>query len=72
MSNNVDFTFSDLIAGYVDEYDASEDAFTMKTSDDREYKVCFTANTYAEIVRNLGEAYQDATDWHLRHPAMFE
>ncbi|MCB9103722.1 MAG: AGE family epimerase/isomerase [Anaerolineales bacterium] len=61
MSNKVDFTFSDLVAGYVDEYDASEDAFTLKTSDERTYKVYFTANTFAEITRNLGEAYHDAT-----------
>jgi mannose/cellobiose epimerase-like protein (N-acyl-D-glucosamine 2-epimerase family) len=59
--NKIDFTFSDLIAGYVTGFDRSQDAFTLKTSDDREFLVHFSANVYGELVRNLGEAYHDAT-----------
>ena len=61
MGNAIDFTFSDLIAGYVTEYNADRDTFNLKTSDNREYTVYFTPTTYAELLRNLGEAYQDAT-----------
>ncbi|ACK73074.1 conserved hypothetical protein [Gloeothece citriformis PCC 7424] len=61
MANAIDFTFSDLIAGYVTYYNEQEDCFGLKTSDSREYEVYFTPTAYAELVRNLGEAYQDAT-----------
>jgi mannose/cellobiose epimerase-like protein (N-acyl-D-glucosamine 2-epimerase family) len=59
--NKLDFTFSDLIAGYVTGFDATTDRFTVKTSDGRPYEVGLTPNTYAEIVRNLGEGFKDAT-----------
>lgn len=61
MTNQIDFTFSDLIAGYVTAYDADNDSFGLKTSDGREYTVHFSANCYAELVRNLGEPFHDAT-----------
>lgn len=57
----VDFTFSDLIAGYVTQYDPAKDAFGMKTSDDREFMVSLTPTVFAELIRNLGEAYHDAS-----------
>ncbi|MDJ0581601.1 N-acyl-D-glucosamine 2-epimerase [Crocosphaera sp.] len=61
MANAVDFTFSDLISGYITKYDADQDAFGLKTSDDREYTVYLTPTTFAELIRNLGQGYQDAT-----------
>ncbi len=61
MANAVDFTFSDLIAGYITQYYPDRDAFDLKTSDDREYTVYLTPTTYAELIRNLGQAFQDAT-----------
>ena len=57
----IDFTFSDLIAGYVTQYHSSQDAFGLKTSDGREFLVKLTPTVYAELLRNLGEAYHDAT-----------
>jgi hypothetical protein len=57
----IDFTFSDLIAGYVTSYDKDRDVFGLRTSDGREFTVAITATTYAELVRNLGEPYHDAT-----------
>ena len=57
----IDFTFSDLIAGYVTRYDPTKDMFGLKTSDGREFKVNLTPTVFAELVRNLGEAYHDAT-----------
>ena len=59
--NDVKFTFSDTIAGYVTEYDRNRDIYTVKTSDDREFRIKLKSNTYAQLVRNLGDPYQDAT-----------
>jgi putative intracellular protease/amidase/mannose/cellobiose epimerase-like protein (N-acyl-D-glucosamine 2-epimerase family) len=59
-----DFEFSDLVAGYVDSFDADEGAFTMHTSDGRTLRVHLTPTTYAEFLRNLGHPYLDATE-HL-------
>ena len=61
MVNNIDFTFSDTIAGYVTSFDEDEDAFGLKTSDGREFRAHLTANTYAAAIRNFGEAYLDTT-----------
>ena len=57
----VDFTFSDTIAGYVSSYNSGAAYFTLRTSDDREFAVHLTPNTYARYSYNLGEQYQDAT-----------
>ncbi|HRX59764.1 MAG TPA: N-acyl-D-glucosamine 2-epimerase [Candidatus Competibacter sp.] len=59
--NKIDFTFSDLIAGYVTGYDKASDSFGLKTSDGREFTVHIAVNCYAELVRNLGEAFHDAS-----------
>ncbi|HZP82153.1 MAG TPA: hypothetical protein VFB21_10970, partial [Chthonomonadaceae bacterium] len=57
--NEINFTFSDTIAGYVTAFDEKTNLFTLKTSDDREYHCLLTAATYAELVRNLEEPYKD-------------
>ena len=59
--NQFDFTFSDTIAGYVTGYDRDTDTYTVQTSDEREYAIKLKDNTYAMLVRNLDEPYQDAT-----------
>lgn len=59
--NRIDFTFSDLVAGYVTHFDASSDSFSLSTSDGREFHVRIASNCFAEFVRNLGEAFKDAT-----------
>jgi mannose/cellobiose epimerase-like protein (N-acyl-D-glucosamine 2-epimerase family) len=59
--DNMRFTFSDTIAGYVTGYDRGTDIYTVKTSDGRQFSIKIKGNTYAQIVRNLGEPYQDAT-----------
>ncbi len=59
--NQINFTFSDTIAGYVIQYDRETDSFGIRTSGGREYQVRLKGNTYANLVRNLGEPYQDAT-----------
>jgi len=57
----INFTFSDTIAGYVTDFKLSEQWFKMKTSDEKEFTVNITPTTYAKLARNLGEPYQDAT-----------
>ena len=62
--NNLDFCFSDLIAGYVTEFDPDRDdygVFRLQTSDKRDYEIELTDMTYAQLIRNLGEPYQDCT-----------
>jgi mannose/cellobiose epimerase-like protein (N-acyl-D-glucosamine 2-epimerase family) len=59
--NDINFTFSDLIAGYVTSYDRSADIYSVKTSGGREFQIKLKGNTYAQLVRNLGDPYQDST-----------
>lgn len=62
--NSIDFSFSDMIAGYVTEFNPDKGAsgtFSLSTSDGREFEIALTSSTYAELVRNLGEPYQDCT-----------
>ena len=61
MDSRMHFTFSDTIAGSVTAYQADEDVFTLRTIDGREFDVALTNQTYAEVIRNLGEGYLDAT-----------
>ncbi|MGK7873984.1 MAG: AGE family epimerase/isomerase [Xenococcaceae cyanobacterium] len=61
MSNEVKFTWSDLIAGHVTRLDADNDVFFIKTSGELEYRVTLSPNASARLVRNLGEGYRDAT-----------
>jgi hypothetical protein len=58
---DINFTFSDTIAGYVTDFSLREKKFKLKTSDDREFTITLMSNTYARFARNLGEGYQDAT-----------
>ncbi|GIE77962.1 hypothetical protein Aph02nite_39120 [Actinoplanes philippinensis] len=58
--NELNFTFSDLVAGYVTGFDPSTDTVTLNTSDGRPYAARLTPTTVAEMLRNLGEAYVDA------------
>jgi mannose/cellobiose epimerase-like protein (N-acyl-D-glucosamine 2-epimerase family) len=57
----IDFPFSDTIAGYVMDVDRERQGFRVRTSDDREFRIRLKPNTYAQIVRNLGEPYIDCT-----------
>ena len=61
MAERVDFSFSDLIAGYVTQYDADSDVFGLKTSDGREFKVKLSPMAYAKVIQNFDEGYPDAT-----------
>ena len=64
MINQIDFSFSDLIAGYVTYFAPHQGAFGvfgLRTSDGKEYDVALTSMTYAQLLRNLGEPYYDCT-----------
>jgi mannose/cellobiose epimerase-like protein (N-acyl-D-glucosamine 2-epimerase family) len=56
--NEMKFTFSDTIAGYVTSYDRESDTFGLRTSDGREYKLKLKSNTYGWIANNLDEPRQ--------------
>jgi mannose/cellobiose epimerase-like protein (N-acyl-D-glucosamine 2-epimerase family) len=59
--NDIDFTFSDTVAGYVTQFDSGKDTYTVKTSGGQEYQINLKKNTYAQLVRNLEEPYYDCT-----------
>jgi mannose/cellobiose epimerase-like protein (N-acyl-D-glucosamine 2-epimerase family) len=59
--NELAFTFSDLIAGYVTHFNRAEKAFGLRTSDGRDFQASLTPSTYARIAQNLEEPYQDCT-----------
>lgn len=58
--NQIDFTFSDTIAGYVKEADVAQGTFTLTTPGGSEFSGKLTSATFAEFARNLGESYKDA------------
>jgi mannose/cellobiose epimerase-like protein (N-acyl-D-glucosamine 2-epimerase family) len=51
--NQMNFEFSDTVAGYVQSFDKEKDTFVLKTSDGRDYAVRFAPNTYGWVVNNL-------------------
>ena len=62
LMDKMHFTFSDLISGYVTQYEwEKRNFFMMKTSDGREFEVKIGDNCFAELLRNLGDAFIDCT-----------
>ncbi|MBD0420430.1 AGE family epimerase/isomerase [Streptomyces sp. NPDC052309] len=59
MAADLAFSFSDSTAGYITDHRAG--TFRVKTLDDREVTVHLTETTTAQLLRNLGEPYQDVT-----------
>lgn len=53
--------FSDTVAGTVVHQDRESDEYVVKTSGVRRYTVKLKDNTYAQLVRNLGDPYLDCT-----------
>jgi len=58
--NQIDFTFSDTIAGYVTSVDLANGVFSLKTPGDKVFEVKLTSATFGEFIRNLSTSYQDA------------
>jgi hypothetical protein len=59
--NEIGFTFSDTVAGYVKSYDRAADVYVVTTPGGRDYSIKLKGGTYAQLVRNLDEPYQDCT-----------
>jgi len=58
---NMEFEFSDTIAGYLTEFNQETGVFGLRTSDGREFNVKLGTNAFGRILRNLGEPYSDCT-----------
>jgi putative intracellular protease/amidase/mannose/cellobiose epimerase-like protein (N-acyl-D-glucosamine 2-epimerase family) len=56
-----DFSFSDLVAGYVTSFDAATRRLELRTSDDRPIGMTLSPTVSAEFLRNLGAPYLDAS-----------
>jgi mannose/cellobiose epimerase-like protein (N-acyl-D-glucosamine 2-epimerase family) len=59
--NDIQFSFSDTVLGYVVSYDENSDYLELRTSDGRPFHAWLTGNAFAQITRNFGESYRDAT-----------
>ena len=57
--NQLDFSFSDLISGYVASYDRAQRCIKLNTSDGRAYAATLTANTYARQTQTLHDGWPD-------------
>jgi len=66
----MNFSFSDMIGGYVTQFNRSDKSFGIKTSDGRQYTAYLTPTTYGRITQNLEEPYLSATERfaELLHP----
>lgn len=53
--NEVKFSWSDLIAGYVTRFDSANDVFFIRTAGNLEYRVTISPNAYSKVMFNLGE-----------------
>lgn len=60
--NRIDFTFSDLISGYVEEYNQTTSILKVSTSNGRPFLIKLTPNTYAKCTHNLDEPWADRSD----------
>ncbi len=56
-----DFTFSDLVAGYVQSYDPDSGRLELRSSDGRVTPARLGSDMSAEFLRNLGSPYLDAS-----------
>jgi mannose/cellobiose epimerase-like protein (N-acyl-D-glucosamine 2-epimerase family) len=57
----IDFNFSDTMAGYVKAFDTATQSFTLSMTDGRQAEVHLTPSTFARFAYNLDEPYKDAT-----------
>ena len=57
--DKLSWTSSDTIAGYVTSFERDKKTFGLRANDDREFQVKLTDATYAELVQNLDEPFQD-------------
>lgn len=60
-NNEVDFSFSDRICGYVTEFDKVKNYFKLKTRNEKIYHIQLKDTCHASLLYNLGKPYQDCT-----------
>jgi mannose/cellobiose epimerase-like protein (N-acyl-D-glucosamine 2-epimerase family) len=60
MTNDMNFSTSDTIAGYIQTYDPGTRTVTLRTSDGRDFEIGIDDMTSAELLRNLSQPYLDA------------
>jgi mannose/cellobiose epimerase-like protein (N-acyl-D-glucosamine 2-epimerase family) len=60
MADNLAFTWADTISGYIVSFDQDTQTIELETSDKRRFNVELDG-TSAELLRNLGEPYLDAS-----------
>jgi mannose/cellobiose epimerase-like protein (N-acyl-D-glucosamine 2-epimerase family) len=65
--DHMSFSFSDMISGYVTNFNRAEKSFGIKTSDGREFNAYLSPTTWSQISRNLGEDYIPSSP-DLLHP----
>ncbi|MGH8902315.1 MAG: AGE family epimerase/isomerase [Egibacteraceae bacterium] len=59
---NMQFTFSDTIAGYVTFFETDDDSFSLRTADGRGFRCYLTPPMQGvQVVRNFGQPYRDVT-----------
>jgi len=56
------YSLSDLVAGYIEDYDAVNRVYSVRTTDGARFEVALTPITCAQTTRNLGQEYCDCTD----------
>jgi mannose/cellobiose epimerase-like protein (N-acyl-D-glucosamine 2-epimerase family) len=61
MADNNAFSWADTIAGYVINYESETKTIELETSDKRRFQIEVDDTTGAELLRNLGEPYFDAS-----------
>lgn len=59
--NDLRFTFSDTISGYISNFDRREMSFDLTTSDQRTFHVDLTGTTFSRIMENLEEPVADVS-----------
>ncbi len=64
--NNINFTFSDTLAGYVQSFDKDKDQLVIKAPDGRDFSVKLKSNTYGWIANNLEEPRQWTSSDQIR------
>src|ERR1700751_1921229 len=71
--NAIEFPFADPIAEHVTAFDREVDGFGIRTSGGKEFDVRLKGNTYARLIRNLGEPYPDCTGQmrEMLHPGRY-
>lgn len=59
--NGLEYPFMDRLMGVVKDFQVEKKSFTLATMTGKELVINLTPTTFSELLRNLGEPYQDCT-----------